>query len=170
MESFKEEDFYKDEGWPSEEYSYCRYALPIIGEEQAEGSDYDQFALIKNAIYPYIRLTKKRGMSHLPCGLATSPSTNGFFATKTDRERDEICPKIAWGITAVFLSNLKHDSAQEDYVLLKPIKELYADYYRGYRDSYFHRRNVYGVRWHKRKRHKGRSWQSRSPSRREVRL
>ena len=141
MESFKEEDFYKDEGWPSEEYSYCRYALPIIGEEQAEGSDYDQFALIKNAIYPYIRLTKKRGMSHLPCGLATSPSTNGFFATKTDRERDEICPKIAWGITAVFLSNLKHDSAQEDYVLLKPIKELYADYYRGYRESYFQRHN-----------------------------
>lgn len=139
MEKFKEEDFYKDEGWPPEEYSYCKYALPIIGEEQTDDSGYDQFALVKNAIYPYIRLTKKRGMNHLPCGLATTPSTNGFFATKTDEERDEICPKIAWGITAIFLSNLKYGSIPKDYVLIKPIKDLYADYYRGYRDSYFQR-------------------------------
>lgn len=137
MEKFKEEDFYKDEGWPPEEYSYCKYALPIFGEEKTEDSDYDQFAIVKNAIYPYIRLTKKRGSNHLPCGLATSPSTNGFFATKTDKERDEICPKIAWGITAVFLFNLWYDSAQKDYVLLKPIKEVYTNYYRGYRDSYY---------------------------------
>ena len=141
MDKYSEDVFYREGGWPTEEYSYCRYALPIVGEKNADESDYDQFALVKNAIYTYIRLTKKRGMSHLPCGMATSPSTNGFFATKTDKERDRVCPKIAWGITATFLSNLKHDSTQEDYVLLKTINEIYADYYRGYRDSYFQTHN-----------------------------
>lgn len=47
-EVYKEEDFYKDEGWPSERLVYSKYILNIIGE------DYDQFILVVNAEYPYI--------------------------------------------------------------------------------------------------------------------
>ena len=54
-EVYKEEDFYKDEGWPSERLVYSKYILNIIGE------DYDQFILVVNAEYPYIRLSPKRG-------------------------------------------------------------------------------------------------------------
>lgn len=141
MDRFKEEEFYSDNGWPPEEYLYCQYAIPIMGDEKSQKSDYDQFALVKNAIYPYIRLTKSRGNCHLPCGLATSPAIDGTFARKTDKERDDMCPKIAWGLAAVFLSCLRYDSAQKDYVLLKPVNELFAEYYNGCLNSYFHQHN-----------------------------
>ena len=42
-EVYKEEDFYKDEGGPSERLVYSKYILNIIGE------DYDQFILVVNA-------------------------------------------------------------------------------------------------------------------------
>lgn len=51
---FKEEDFYKDNGWPSERLIYSKYILNIVGD------DYDQFILVVNAEYPYIRLFKFR--------------------------------------------------------------------------------------------------------------
>ena len=136
MEKYNEEDFYSNEGWPPEEYSYCRYTLDIIDEERADETDYDQFALVNNAVYPYIRLTKKRGNRHFPCGMATSPATDGFFASLTEKERNELCPQIAWGLSAFFLYNLRYDSVQKDYVLLKPIKHLFVEYYNSYKDSY----------------------------------
>lgn len=40
---FKEEDFYKDNGWPSERLIYSKYILNIVGD------DYDQFILVVNA-------------------------------------------------------------------------------------------------------------------------
>lgn len=36
-EVYKEEDFYKDKGWPSERLVYSKYNLNIVGD------DYDQF-------------------------------------------------------------------------------------------------------------------------------
>ena len=126
-----EEEFYRENGWPTEEYSLCGYVLPVLGEDAKE-SDYDQFALITNAVYPYIRLTKRRGNSHIPCGGALSPATDGWFAGKLEHERDSWCPKIAWGFAAVFLANLKYDFGQKDYVLLKDAGELIRGYYNKY--------------------------------------
>ena len=130
-----EEEFYRENGWPTEEYSLCGYKLPVLGEDAKE-SDYDQFALITNAVYPYIRLTKRRGNSHIPCGSALSPATDGWFAGKLEPERDTWCPKIAWGFAAVFLANLKYDSDQKDYVLLKDAGELIRGYYNKYLTMY----------------------------------
>ena len=78
-----EEEFYRDNGWPTEEYSYCNYHLPVIGEKY-DDPDYDQFALVVNAVYPYLRLAKNRGDSRFPCGLSLSPSTDGFFAKTSE--------------------------------------------------------------------------------------
>lgn len=99
-------------------------------------SRYDQFALITNAVYPYIRLTKRRGNSHIPCGGAVSPTTDGWFAIKPEPERDSWCPKIAWGFAAVFLANLKYDYGQKDYVPLKDTGELIRNYYNKYLTMY----------------------------------
>ena len=130
-----EEEFYREYGWPTEEYALCGYVLPVLGED-AEESDYDQFALITNAVYPYIRLTKRRGNRHIPCGGAVSPATDGWFASKPGQERDSWCPKIAWGFAAVFLANLKYDYSQKDYVLLKDAGELIRGYYNKYLTMY----------------------------------
>jgi hypothetical protein len=130
-----EEEFYRENGWPTEEYSLCGYMLPVLGED-AEESDCDQFALITNAVYPYIRLTKRRGNIHIPCGGALSPATDGWFASKPEQERDSWCPKIAWGFAAAFLANLKYDSVQKDYVLLKNVSELIRGYYNKYLTMY----------------------------------
>ena len=132
---YDEDEFYRDNGWPTEEYSLCRYELPVL-RDNAEESDYDQFALITNAIYPYIRLTKRRGNSHIPCGGAISPATDGWFASKSEKERDMWCPKVAWGFAAVFLANLKYDYSQKDYVLLKDINALIQSYYDKYLKLY----------------------------------
>lgn len=135
-----EEEFYRENGWPTEEYSLCGYVLPVLGEDAKE-SDYDQFALITNAVYPYIRLTKRRGNSHIPCGGALSPATDGWFAGKLEHERDTWCPKIAWGFAAVFLANLKYDFGQKDYVPLKDLSELIRSYYEKYWEMYLQGHN-----------------------------
>ena len=102
------------------------------GENTEYGPDYDQFAIVINSEYPYIRLTKKRGNSHIPCGGSLQPTTGGWFASLAESERDEHCPKIAWGFAAVFLANLRYDDGQKDYVELKDrnvvIKEYYSKY------------------------------------------
>lgn len=90
-EVYKEEDFYKDEGWPSERLVYSKYILNIVGE------DYDQFILVVNAEYPYIRLSPKRGNCQFPCGGSSLIATDGSFARKDDAEREKECPNIAWG-------------------------------------------------------------------------
>lgn len=88
---FKEEDFYKDNGCPSERLIYSKYILNIVGD------DYDQFILVVNAEYPYIRLSPKRGNCQFPCGGFSVITTDGNFARKSDTEREKECPKIAWG-------------------------------------------------------------------------
>lgn len=135
MDYYSEEEFYQYNGWPLERLKYCGYKF-YIDNETEYGPDYDQFALVINAIYPYIRLTKKRGQYHSPCALDDTPSLESTYAQRTEAERDLRCPKIAWGIAAVFLANLRYDYHQKDYVQLKDFKVLYEDYYEKYWNIY----------------------------------
>lgn len=137
---YREEDFYKDNGWPTESLSYCSYRF-YNGNETEYGEDYDQFALVDNALYPYLRLTEKRGMCQSPCGGMSTIATDGSFAKKSNEERDKECPKIAWGFAAVFLSNLRYDMEQKDYVLLKDKNRLIMEYYDTYLQIYFQNHN-----------------------------
>ena len=136
----KEEHFYSTEEGPTEEYTLCCYHVDVVNE-RVDKDDYDQFAIIENALYPYIRLTKRRGNHHIPCGGALSPASDGFFAKKTEIERDELCPKIAWGFAAVFLSELRYDFHQTDYVLLKEMDSLIGSYYNKYWQLYLQSHN-----------------------------
>jgi hypothetical protein len=137
---YKEEDFYQDEGGPTESFIYCRYIF-YTGEKTEYGLDYDQFALVENAEYPYIRLTKKREKSHFPCGGSAQPATGGWFASLTEGERDEQCPKIAWGFAALYLANLRYDDGQQDYVELRDRNGLIKEYYNKYLKIYFDSHN-----------------------------
>ena len=114
MDYYSEEEFYQDNGWPTERLDYCDYIF-YIDNETEYGPDYDQFALVVNATYPYIRLTKKRGRCHFPCGLSDSPAPESTYAQKTEIERNIECPKIAWGIAAMFLANVRYDNNQKDW-------------------------------------------------------
>lgn len=135
MEYYSEKEFYQENGGPAESLYYCDYVF-YIDHMTEFGPDYDQFALVMNAMYPYIRLTKKRGQFHFPCGGSSIIASDGSFAKKTDAERDMECPKIAWGFAAVFLANIRYDSQQKDYVLEKDPNILYDEYYKKYWDIY----------------------------------
>ena len=128
MSIYNEEEFYKDEGCPPEEYYYCDFLLSVDYENVIAG-DYDQFILVVNALYPYIRLSKKRGCSQIPCGFYTSPATDGWFACMTDEERNERCPKIVWGVVAWYVSYLSYSKLQQDYVLKKEQSLIFQEYY-----------------------------------------
>lgn len=137
---YKEEEFYKDEGWPSESFIYCSYIF-YTGEINEYGNDYDQFAFVENAEYPYIRLTKKRESSHFPCGLSSCPATDGWYASLSEDEREEQFPKIAWGFAAEFLANLRYDNDIKDYVEKKERSLLINDYYNKYLRIYLESHN-----------------------------
>ena len=140
MVYYSEKDFYQDNGWPTERLFYCDYVF-YINHMTEFGPDYDQFALVTNAMYPYIRLTKKRGQCHFPCGGSSIIASDGSFAKKTDAERDVDCPKIAWGFAAVFLAKIRYDSQQKDYVLEKDLNVLCDEYYGKYWDIYKYSHN-----------------------------
>ena len=53
MDYYSEEEFYQDNGWPIERLDYCDYIF-CINNETKYGPDYDQFALVINAEYPYM--------------------------------------------------------------------------------------------------------------------
>lgn len=143
---FNEEDFYKDEGWPPESLKYFSYCF-FTSNETKECIDYDQFALVNNALYPYVRLTKKRGGFQSPCGLGTIVPTSSSFARKSDEERDEECPKIIWGFAAIYLSELKYDCNQDDYVEKINRNQIINNFYNKYLDLYFQSHN--GIRFSK---------------------
>lgn len=137
---YKEEEFYKDDGWPTESLRYCDYRF-YNGHISEYGEDFDQFVLIDNALYPYIRLVKKRGSCLSPCGGMTVVARSGTYARKTDEERDKDCPKIAWGFAAVYLANLFYDAHQEDYVELSDRKKVISEYYNKYLKIYLNSHN-----------------------------
>jgi HKD family nuclease len=90
---------------------------------------------------PYIRLTRKRGNCQSPCGGSSSPILSGSFASKTDEEREEECPKIAWGIVCIFLYNLCWDDKQSDYVPQYTSDELIEQYYLERKNLYMNSHN-----------------------------
>ncbi|MBQ0164170.1 MAG: hypothetical protein KBS75_03095 [Bacteroidales bacterium] len=135
MDYFKEEDFYKEAGSPTEYLLYCSYIF-FQQSETEWGRDYDQFALVGNAEYPYIRLTRKRGQSHYPSGGSSKIAVDGSFARKSEKERDAECPKIAWGLAAEFLGKLRFDARQDDYVLAVSCEKMFSDYYGRYLTAY----------------------------------
>lgn len=114
---------------------YSKYILNIIGE------DYDQFILVVNAEYPYIRLSPKRGNCQYPCGGSSLIATDGSFAKKDDAEREKECPKIAWGFVAIYLLNLRYDRKQDDFVELKERSIVIRDYYDKYLKMYLDNHN-----------------------------
>lgn len=109
------------------------------------GEDYDQFILVENSLYPYIRLSRKRGNSQYPCGLSTVVTVGGSFSLLSDAGREERCPKIAWGFAATYLMNLRYDRNQEDYVELKDRKTVISEYYNKYLLIYMNNHN--GLRY-----------------------
>lgn len=144
MEYYKEEDFYKDSDGPTEHYVYSNY-LFWQDSKTEWGQDYDQFVYVKNSRVPYIRKVEKRGSCMSPCGGSSSPATDGYFATKTPQERDQVCPKIAFGIVATFLINLRYDNEQSDFVLMKEASDIMREYYNRFRDNYMATHN--GLRY-----------------------
>lgn len=147
MDSCREEEFYKKEGYPTEYLSYCDYWFVVSDGTPDYGIDYDQFALVKNALYPYIRLTRRRGSCHYPNGGSSIIAKDGSFARKSDAERDEECPKIAWGLAAEFIAYLNYDRNQKDYVPKVEIKVLIVDYYKRYWEIY--KKNHNGLKFSK---------------------
>lgn len=142
MDLYKENEFFKEDGWPTEEFLYCTYWFILPTSVDEHYRDYDQFALVVNAEYPYIRLTKKRGSCHFPCGGSSQMATDGMFASKTDAEREEMCPKIAWGIAAFMLAQLHYDNKQQDFVLQQNINEVFYKYYGDYLKPYLDSHNA----------------------------
>lgn len=49
---FNEDEFYQDDGGPTEFFNYCHYIF-YTGESTEYGPDYDQFATVMNSEYPY---------------------------------------------------------------------------------------------------------------------
>ena len=145
-EVYNEEDFYQDEGWPPESLKYFSYCF-LSGKEDDGCGDYDQFALVDNALYPYVRLTKKRGSFQSPCGLGTIVPTSSSFARKSEEERDEECPKIIWGFAAIYLSELRYDCNQDDYVETINRVQIIIDFYNKYLHLYLQSHN--GLRYSK---------------------
>jgi len=132
---FNEDEFYKEDGYPTEYFWYCDYLFKV-GEDPEWGIDFDQFAFVKNCLYPYIRLTRKRGNSHYPCGGCSIIATDGSYAQITEEEKETLCPKIAWGFAAAFLASIKYDDKQKDFVPLKETKTLFKEYYERYWNLY----------------------------------
>ena len=97
-EVYKEEDFYKDKGWPSERLVYSKYNLNIVGD------DYDQFIWLLMQNILILGYLPKRGNCQFPCGGSSVIATDGNFARKDDAEREKECPKIAWGFAAIYLT------------------------------------------------------------------
>lgn len=137
-EIFNEDEFYKYGGTPTESFKYCKYVFWSANVTKY-GKDYDQFALVENSFYPYIRLTKKRGANHLPCGMGSAPASDGWFTSLAKEERESRFPKIAYGFAAIFLANLCYDTDQSDYVLQEDIEELTNNYYYKYLNVYLHK-------------------------------
>lgn len=144
MEYYKEEDFYKDTDGPAEHYVYSNYLF--WQDSRTEwGQNYDQFVYVKNSWVPYIRKIEKRGSCLSPCGGGSHPATDGSFATMSPEEREKTCPKIAFGVVASFLINLRYDNDQCDFVPLKEIADIMREYYNRFRDNYMATHN--GLRY-----------------------
>lgn len=134
-EVYREEDFYKDEGRPSERLVYSKYILNIVGD------DYDQFILVVNENILILDYLPKEGIVNSLVEAFSVIATDGSFARKDDAEREKECPKIAWGFAAIYLLNLRYDRKQDDFVEQKERSIVIRDYYDKYLKIYLDNHN-----------------------------
>lgn len=141
-----ENEFYSREGRPTECFSHCKYQLDIglyadtLEYMQAEGLTEDEFLkkyscdwqtlqLITNCEQPYLRsITHTMGCEY-PNGGCDYVSPGSEFAKSDDSFRQNKCPKVAWGIAAVFAWDLEYDNDKNDFFLPCDDETLMQLYY-----------------------------------------
>lgn len=105
-------EFYAQKGKPTECFSCCSFQLNIsLCDETME---YQTLFLVTNSRIPYLRLvTRKKGKEEpINDDMAVSPKSK--FALGDDAYRESVCPKVAWGLTAIMLWNARYFE-EEDY-------------------------------------------------------
>lgn len=73
-----------------------------------------------------------------PCGMMACPDPNGSFAQLSSEEKEEKNPKIAFGITAEFLSNLFYEENIRDFKYIHGItrQKLFSSYLNRFQERY----------------------------------
>ena len=73
-----------------------------------------------------------------PCGMMACPDPNGSFAQLSSEEKEEKNPKIAFGITAEFLSNLFYEENIRDFTYISGItrQKLFSSYLNRFQERY----------------------------------
>lgn len=127
MEYYKKNEFYKDGGIPTELFEYN------VPERRGYTHSRNKkgFAYVFNSLPVYSRLQTWEGGSLYPCGLMKEPATDGYWAKLSDSERDELCPKVAYGFSA-FLLNYCSLEKDDGEVYLQPLYCKRSDLYKEY--------------------------------------
>lgn len=73
-----------------------------------------------------------------PCGMMACPDPNGSFAQLSSEEKEEKNPKIAFGITAEFLSNLFYEENIRDFKYIPGFtrQKLFSSYLNSFQERY----------------------------------
>lgn len=73
-----------------------------------------------------------------PCGMMACPDPNGSFAQLSSEEKEEKNPKIAFGITAEFLSNLFYEENIRDFKFIPGFtrQKLFSSYLNRFQERY----------------------------------
>ena len=145
-ELWKEEEFYTHDGRPTECFSHCKYQLDIglyadtLEYLEKEGLTEDEFLkkyscdwqtlqLVINSELPYLRsITHSMGCEY-PNGGCDRVNPENEYSKSNDAFRQSKCPKVAWGIAAVFAWDLEYDNDKEDFYLPCEDERLMQLYY-----------------------------------------
>lgn len=145
-ELWKEDEFYTSGGRPTECFSNCKYQLEIglnadtLNYIKAEGLTEDEFLknyncdwqtlqLVTNSELPYLRsITRSKGEEY-PNGGCDYVNPKSDFAQSDDEFRQSKCPKVAWGMAAVFAWDLEYDNEKNDFLLPCEDEKLMQQYY-----------------------------------------
>ena len=126
MTIIREEGFYTKPDY-IEEFSMCG-----VHANHTDGSK-GTCVLINNSDPRYIRLGRLIGNAYLPCGIGLKRASSYWIGLSSE-ERDEKCPKIAWGISAYFLWLIMGNSS--DKAMAPDDTISYSDYYKEEYDLY----------------------------------
>lgn len=145
-ELWKEDEFYTRGGKPTECFSHCKYQLEIglyddtlefmkvegLSEEdflKKYSCDWQTLQLITNCELPYLRsITRTMGCEY-PNGGSDYVNPDNDFAKGDDSFRQSKCPKVAWGMAAVFAWDLEYDNEKDDFFLPCEDERLMQLYY-----------------------------------------
>lgn len=128
---YDEEEFYAQRGKPVEKFSSCSFQLNIgFCDETVEqlqktgmtkeeyldkyGYDCQTLFLVANSRIPYLRMITRIKGKEEPFDDSMVISPKSEYALGDDAYRESICPKIAYGLTAIMLWNAKYFD-EEDY-------------------------------------------------------